>query len=191
MGKPRQIGQQILKLRQEGKTYDEIQNILNCSKGAISYHCGLNQKTKKKIRQKRNRSKNHPLQSKIENFIQRKQKEQTNLKYTKPIQTIILLKISRFKKSGNTMSNITLEDVLNKIGNEPKCYLTGLPIDLDSPKTYSLDHKIPISQGGDNSINNLELCSKQINQCKSNLTPEQFIEVCKKVLEYQGYKISK
>lgn len=30
----------ILKLRAEGKTYKEICNLLNCSKGTISFHCG-------------------------------------------------------------------------------------------------------------------------------------------------------
>lgn len=29
----------ILKLRKEGKSYNEIRNILGCSKGTISYHC--------------------------------------------------------------------------------------------------------------------------------------------------------
>ncbi len=31
--------EKILKLRGEGKTYNEIKKILNCSKGTISYHC--------------------------------------------------------------------------------------------------------------------------------------------------------
>lgn len=31
--------EEILKLRNEGKTYNEIIDILNCSKGTISYHC--------------------------------------------------------------------------------------------------------------------------------------------------------
>ena len=36
----------ILKLRAEGKTYREIQEILGCSKGTISYHLGSGQKQK-------------------------------------------------------------------------------------------------------------------------------------------------
>ena len=32
--------QEILKLRAEGKTYDEIQQALGCSKSTISFHCG-------------------------------------------------------------------------------------------------------------------------------------------------------
>lgn len=40
---------EILNLRKEGKTYNEITEILGCSKGTISYHCnnnGLGTKTK-------------------------------------------------------------------------------------------------------------------------------------------------
>ena len=36
--------EQILKLRNEGKTYSEIRKELNCSLSTISYHCGDNQK---------------------------------------------------------------------------------------------------------------------------------------------------
>lgn len=32
-------GKKIIKLREEGKSYDEISEILNCSKSTISYHC--------------------------------------------------------------------------------------------------------------------------------------------------------
>jgi hypothetical protein len=48
--------EQILKLRSEGKTYDEIRTIVNCSKGTISYHCGEGQKEKYK-QNNRNRKK--------------------------------------------------------------------------------------------------------------------------------------
>jgi hypothetical protein len=33
------LKKQIVKLRLEGKTYNEIKDILNCSKSTISYHC--------------------------------------------------------------------------------------------------------------------------------------------------------
>ena len=46
---------QILKLRQEGKTYNEIKSILGCSKGTISYYLGKNQKEKTDERRKRRR----------------------------------------------------------------------------------------------------------------------------------------
>jgi len=51
--------EQILKLREQGKSYREIQQELGCSKGTISYHLGEGQKEKYKkynqARKKRNR----------------------------------------------------------------------------------------------------------------------------------------
>ena len=38
--------EEILKLRKEGKTYNEIVKILGCSKGTVSYHCSDGQKEK-------------------------------------------------------------------------------------------------------------------------------------------------
>lgn len=42
--------EQILKLYRQGKSYREIQGILGCSKGTISFHCGEGQKRKSYIR---------------------------------------------------------------------------------------------------------------------------------------------
>lgn len=39
MPAPKQIKLKILELRREGKSYREIENILNCSRGTVSYHC--------------------------------------------------------------------------------------------------------------------------------------------------------
>jgi len=39
MARPRQIKNQILSLREEGKTYNEISKELECAKSTINYHC--------------------------------------------------------------------------------------------------------------------------------------------------------
>ena len=41
---------EILRLRAEGKSYNEIVAILGCSKGTVSYHCGEGQVEKTKAR---------------------------------------------------------------------------------------------------------------------------------------------
>ena len=48
--------EQILKLRNEGKTYSEIKKILGCPKSTISYYCGNEQKEKTKNRIRKRRS---------------------------------------------------------------------------------------------------------------------------------------
>lgn len=45
----------ILKLRSQGKNYNEIVNILHFSKSTVSYHCGLGQKDKSRKRRNKNR----------------------------------------------------------------------------------------------------------------------------------------
>ena len=43
----------ILRLRAEGKTYNEIRDELGCSKATIAYHCGEGQKQKSRERTER------------------------------------------------------------------------------------------------------------------------------------------
>jgi DNA-binding CsgD family transcriptional regulator len=45
----------IIQLRKEGKTYNQIQKEIGCSKGTISYHLGHNQKQKNKERSQKRR----------------------------------------------------------------------------------------------------------------------------------------
>ena len=49
--------EQILELRAQGLSYNEIVKELGCSKSSVSYHCGKGQKRKQQIRNLRNYSK--------------------------------------------------------------------------------------------------------------------------------------
>lgn len=56
------LKEDILQLRAEGKSYNEIRKITGASKGTISYHCGEGQKEKAVARRSRSdRSLNHDL----------------------------------------------------------------------------------------------------------------------------------
>lgn len=164
----------ILKLRQQGKTYDEIKNLLGCSKGTIAYHCGKNQKSKTKNRRYKFNSKVHPAFFKLDAF------KHINLR----------AKINSFCRDRKTdvviESDFKLKDVLLKFGTNPTCYLTGQSIDLSKPDTYEFDHIIPISKGGSISLDNLGLTTKEANRCKHNLLLNEFIDLCKKVLVHHS-----
>ena len=95
------------------------------------------------------------------------------------------------KLSSTQKINFSFDDFLNKIGNDPKCYLSGEPIDLYETKSYSIDHILPSSKGGENTINNAGLICSSINKMKSDITVEEFLEKCIQVLEYNGYNVSK
>lgn len=62
--------EQILQLRSEGKTYTQIQEILNCSRGTISYHCGIGQIDKTNLRRFLNRGKRNSLQKQKREYLQ-------------------------------------------------------------------------------------------------------------------------
>jgi len=174
--------EKILELRNEGKTYKQIQLILNCSKSTISYHCGEGQKEKTKKRTKQRRE--NILLNKVERFKYRKFRNNKE-------------KVRRFnKRDEKGFTNKQFEetfiwvDVLEKFGENTFCYLSGEKINLLND-SYSLDHIIPHSRGGNNSLNNLGITHEVVNQMKSDLKPDELIMWCKKILEFNGYEIIK
>lgn len=173
------LSDKIFELRSQNKSYNEISKELNCSKGTISYYLSKDGKEKNYKRVKKNRSLRSPYLKKLENFRIHKNKysPKANNKNTKKA---IYDKLRAFNNKVS-QNMITEEQLLNKIGPNPTCYLTGLPIDLNKPHTYEFDHIIPSSRGGDNSIDNLGLCTKQANRAKGNMTKDEFINLCKLV----------
>ena len=169
----------ILRLRGEGKSYNEIKEILGCSKSTISYHCGDGSEKKRAKEGVKNRS---SIIRKISAFRARTSKEefekQAKKKESKRMEKV-RIKTKTFKRAGglkthglvnNIKEDYSYKDVLDKIGENPKCYLTGDSIDLSDSSSYQLDHIIPTSKGGTNDLSNLAICTKQANIAKSNLS---------------------
>lgn len=186
MAKPKNIGKQIKDLRALGKTYKEIVKILNCNEGTVYYHLSSKHRKKKteysyKYKQK------HPYLSKLMTFLKKKEYYGQNCFNHKNIRDIYYRKLQKFllkNKISMTETTITVQDVINKFGIEPVCYLTGDKIDIYKTNTYSFDHKKPASKGGGSNIDNLGICTKEANQAKADKTPEEFFELCKKILNY-------
>lgn len=176
--------EKILKLRQEGKTYNEIINELGCSKSTVSYHCGDGQKEKSIKRVSKRRE--NVLLAKVDAFKFRKTKNvhEAIRKYQKRDNS------SKGKVDKNLVLTFTWKDVLDKFGEEPICYLSGEKLDIYG-KEYQLDHIIPSSKNGDNSLGNLGVLHKTVNRMKHDLTPNELIEWCSKILEFNGYTITK
>lgn len=165
--------EQILKLRAEGKSYKQIKKILGCSLSTISYHCSAGQKKKTRERYSKLLDAN-PLLKKISYFKTR------------------LERFSRLKKHGpNTKLDFNYKDVIEKFGENPKCYLTGDCISYLVKESFNLDHIMPRSRGGTNSLDNLQLATPEANQAKADLLLPEFLELCEKVLKNFGYKVEK
>ena len=177
--------EEILKLRDEGKTYNQIKLILGCSKSTISYHLGEGQKDKTKKRIKKRRE--NILVRKTDTFNSRKY-ERNNIESVRKFQKRD--NSVKGKVNSNITESFTWKDVLEKYGNITNCYLSGEKINLYE-NNYNFDHIIPVSRGGDNSIDNLGILHKVVNQMKSDLIPTELIEWCVKILEHNGFEVKK
>jgi hypothetical protein len=161
---------------------------LNCSKSTISYYLGDNQKEKTKKRSIKIKSKpEFVLQKKLYAF-----------RYRDNLGKRVLSKVRDFQRREGSKISITkpeltfnIEDFLLKIGNEPKCYLSGEPINLYETKSYCIDHIIPATKGGENTLENAGLISSTLNKMKSDISVEELLEKCIQVLEYNGYVVTK
>lgn len=80
--------------------------------------------------------------------------------------------------------NLNEKNLIAKFGPQPRCYLTGQPIDLNDMESYSLDHIVPLSRGGPSSLDNCGLLTMTVNQAKHSLTKNEFIALCGHVLAH-------
>lgn len=167
--------EKILELRAQGKTYNEIVNEIGCTKSLVSYYCGEGQKEKCAARQLRNR-KDFVLSRKTQSF---KGKDYRKKRKCDGFQRL---------KKGNSFR---WEDIVAKFGWETCCYLTGRKIDLTNPKTYQFDHVVPRSKGGSCDLDNLGITCKEANMAKGTMTVDEFVMLCKEVLEHNGFEVKK
>ncbi|MCO8122545.1 HNH endonuclease [Stieleria sp. TO1_6] len=62
-----------------------------------------------------------------------------------------------------------------------RCALTGR---LLTPDDASLDHIVPVRDGGEHVIENTQILHRDINRAKSILTNETFIKMCREVASH-------
>lgn len=176
----------ILRLRRAGLSYRQIQKELGCSRSTISYHCGKNKSEMTRVKSQ----KPIPLCKKLTTFKSRWSKEAWK-KFRSKIKCFKKRKNLKYRNSwriNNISKNYNCEDVVNKVGKRPVCYLTGVKINLDDASSYSLDHINPTSRGGTNDLSNLGICINEANQAKGSLTVQEFYDLCEKVLAWRDKK---
>lgn len=184
---------QILVLREKGLSYSEIASELECSKSTICYHLKEGQKEKVLNRTRESR-RTKILEWKLMRFKQRMRKERKrhSIKQKKFRDIISEKRYDFMKRAGNHDStDFSIEEAIRIVEDNPVCYLTGQPIDIYDGKQYAFDHKIPVSKGGDNSLANLGLCLIKANMSKTDMTLEEYLTLCQKVLTHHGYKVTK
>lgn len=151
--------QELIKLRNNGKTYKEIGLAASMSTSTV-YKKINGTRTKEGIKYSNSKSsrKWKTLQSKIYCFRKNK----------------------RYPDSDSS-EYFNYQDVIEKFGINTKCYLTGRSIDL-AKDYYELDHIIPLCRGGSSNLDNLGITCKDANQAKAHMTLEEFKQLCIEVL---------
>lgn len=66
-----------------------------------------------------------------------------------------------------------------------RCALTG-----DELETHEAvpDHRLPLSRGGKHRIENIDIIRSDVNKAKGDMTTEEFVEMCRKVVKYANKK---
>ena len=64
-----------------------------------------------------------------------------------------------------------------------RCALTGREL---TPKTATLDHKIPVSKSGTHTLDNLWIIEHSVNRAKGVLTVDEFVAICLDVAKWYG-----
>ena len=185
------VKDKILKLRAAGKSYNQIVALLGCSKSTVSYHCGNGREKARVLEQVKNRK---PICRKVSGFKTRcSRANYKNLSSkVKTFKSKSQLKGNRTNTVVNNISqNYTCQDVLNKFGPHPICYLTGKSINLDKPESYHLDHIVPTSRGGTNDLSNLQICVKEANTAKGQLFIKELYSLCEDILNYRDFLVKK
>jgi 5-methylcytosine-specific restriction endonuclease McrA len=186
------LGPKIKALREQGFSYIDIQNTLNCSKGTISYHLGKGQKEKTKKRRANVSHSTYIHVKRINTFqnptvrTQKKLNPKTSFTH-RQMSKAITAKASKFQKN----AAFNYKDVYAKYGDHFQCALTGRPLSWNKPQEYEYDHILPIARGGTACMDNLQIVCTDANRAKNDLTEEEFLDLCKEVVLHAGYKVWK
>lgn len=171
--KKRQFSEsKILELRQSGKTYKQIAEIVGCHWNTVRLYL------KPEIRNGRG-----PNTKWIKKNRPRLYQRRTVKK-----------KLYHFQTKGvgiKNRSKFTFDEVKSKFSKSKTCYLTGRPLSWNNPTDLHFDHIIPASRGGSNEISNLGFACKDANLAKRDKTPEEHIAYCLEVVKNAGYKVKK
>jgi 5-methylcytosine-specific restriction endonuclease McrA len=171
----RNLKEQVLAQRQEGKTLQQIRRILGCSLSTIAYHIyGRTKKSTKKRTYRRRK-----LVGRFDN------KTQNGILYRKYYQ---FFRLGKWRKLVLPPA-FTFQELLDALPEKPVCYITGEPLCYSDSGSYSFDHATPTSRGGSNDLSNLKLASAKANRAKSDMTEAELIEFCKQVLLHHGHVV--
>jgi len=66
---------------------------------------------------------------------------------------------------------------------EQRCAISGVELTTDN---VSLDHIVPLSQGGEHIMPNVHLVHKIVNRMKGTMTHDEMLDWCRKIAQWNG-----
>ena len=84
-------------------------------------------------------------------------------------------------KKGQSASRINLYQKLEK--QRFLCAMTGWNL---TPETATIDHIVPLADGGTDEIENLMWVAWDVNRSKGTMSRERFVEVCQAVATFSN-----
>ena len=188
------LKEKILELKLKGLSQSKIVEKLGCAKSTVCWHFNP-EKQLKKARDRKKKIPDYEVKNcrnmsrffcaKTENkqfckikdltFNQAHAKNRERLKnFSKHYKSDTMEQKTKIKyvkeKYGITESNTTFT-----------CRYTAKILDWTRPEEYQYDHIIPRSRGGENTLENLQIISKEANQAKGDMTHEEFVNFIKLV----------
>jgi hypothetical protein len=68
-----------------------------------------------------------------------------------------------------------------------RCAMTGREL---TPETASLDHIVPVRSGGEHRIENAQVLHRDVNKAKTTMTRDEFIQLCREVVQYADFSLT-
>ncbi|QDT05210.1 HNH endonuclease [Rubripirellula lacrimiformis] len=85
-------------------------------------------------------------------------------------------------QGGKPTGKINVKNVMQLLEHQGyQCTLTGRSL---TPEVASLDHIVPVRDGGEHVIENTQVLHRDINRAKSILSNEDFIQMCREVTAF-------
>lgn len=95
------------------------------------------------------------------------------------------------RKGKKRKGSVTIEDIYNLwIKQNKKCALSGIDIDFTKNEKIGITASIDrIDSNGEYHLNNIQLVHKDINLMKNSFKEEYFLNICKKITEYNEKRL--
>jgi 5-methylcytosine-specific restriction endonuclease McrA len=90
--------------------------------------------------------------------------------------------LSQFQCRAAGLRGANAKAMLARFNVDNRCALTGWALEYGS--TASIDHIVPKSRGGDDTLRNLRWVDKRVNFAKRDLTDEEFVRLCRAVVAH-------